>query len=119
MPEKINNAVYEETANTWWDDGGFLQGLKALNPGRFAYLKKILDEQGLASQGMTVVDVGCGGGYASEYMEKMGMQVVGGGPIQSHHPGRQKTCKARQARHRLPFGCWRSSTTACVLLKSI
>ena len=80
MSENINNAVYDEMANTWWDNDGFLQGLKGLNPGRFDYLKKLLAEQGLEPQGMSVVDVGCGGGYASEHMAKMGMQVIGVDP---------------------------------------
>jgi 2-polyprenyl-3-methyl-5-hydroxy-6-metoxy-1,4-benzoquinol methylase len=36
MASQINNAVYDELANTWWRDDGFLQTLHALNPGLLA-----------------------------------------------------------------------------------
>jgi len=80
MASQINNAVYDELANTWWRDDGFLQTLHALNPGRFAYFEELLREQGIDPQKSRVVDIGCGGGYASERMAKMGMQVVGVDP---------------------------------------
>ena len=80
MASQINNAVYDELANTWWRDDGFLQTLHALNPGRFAYFEKLLRGQGIAPQKSRVIDIGCGGGYASERMAKMGMQVVGVDP---------------------------------------
>ena len=83
MPEAINNAVYDELADTGWREAGFLRGLQALNPGRFAYLKTLLREQGIAPEGASVIDVGCGGGYASERMAKMGMQVVGVDPSEA------------------------------------
>jgi len=76
MASQINNAVYDELANTWWREDGFLQGLHALNPGRFAYFERLLSEQGIDPQKSRVLDIGCGGGYASERMARLGMQVV-------------------------------------------
>ena len=80
MAIQINNAVYDEFADTWWREDGFLQALHALNPGRFAYFEKLLREQGIDPKESRVIDVGCGGGYASERMARLGMQVVGVDP---------------------------------------
>ncbi len=83
MPETINNTIYEDLADTWWQEAGFLQSLKALNPGRFIYLDKLLSEQGIDPTQLAVIDIGCGGGYASEHMAKMGMQVTGVDPSEA------------------------------------
>ncbi len=31
----VDNALYDQMADSWWEEGGFLNGLKAYNPVRF------------------------------------------------------------------------------------
>jgi len=77
----VDNAIYDRLSDSWWDEHGFLFTLKALNPVRFGYMRRILlDELRLAPAGRQVLDVGCGGGLLAEEFARLGFTVTGVDP---------------------------------------
>ena len=78
---KINNEMYFQENLRWWDDSddsptAFLRHV--VNPVRFAYFKRTLQEDSFgAGSGHTLLDVGCGGGFLSEEFAKNGARVTG------------------------------------------
>lgn len=74
----VNNAIYDELADTWWDKKGMLHLLSVLNVARFKYLRNVLsDELHIDPQGKAVLDIGCGGGLLAEEFAAIGCDVVG------------------------------------------
>jgi 2-polyprenyl-6-hydroxyphenyl methylase/3-demethylubiquinone-9 3-methyltransferase len=81
-PEEV--AYYSRLADTWWDTSGPFWPLHRLNALRSDYICRALCdafdrdpsvEKPLA--GLTLLDVGCGGGILSEAMAKLGASVDG------------------------------------------
>lgn len=75
---------YDQFAQMWWDTSGPFWPLHRLNHLRLGYIEKQLRRHfALASnsdsplQGLTVLDVGCGGGILAESMAKLGATVLG------------------------------------------
>ena len=79
MTTAINNQIYDELAQTWWDENEFLHLLKAMvNPWRVPYFRNVLVsyyEQDLSH--VRLLDIGCGGGVLAEEFASMGCQVTG------------------------------------------
>ena len=65
--------VYEREAETWWDPKSKMSILNSFNPPRFAYFSNFINDW----KGLSVLDVGCGGGFTSEYLAKKGAIVHG------------------------------------------
>ena len=67
----------------WWDDRSFLHFLyTAVNPARFAYFGAFLKEHAppttpTAGHVVTLLDVGCGGGFLAEAFSRRGYRVTG------------------------------------------
>jgi len=75
---------FGETAGQWWNPAGPYRPLHKLNPARLAYIRKTLvrrfrrDAKGLRPlDGLSVLDIGCGGGLVCEPLARLGARVTG------------------------------------------
>ena len=77
-------ARFEAIAATWWDEAGPMRVLHRFNPVRLAYIRDTAcrhfgrdSHAPFALDGLTVVDIGCGGGVLSEPLARLGARVTG------------------------------------------
>lgn len=77
-------ARFEQVAQTWWDPKGPMRALHRFNPVRLAYIRDEAcrrfgrDPRSARSlEGLTILDVGCGGGVLSEPLARLGATVTG------------------------------------------
>ena len=77
-------ARFAALADEWWDPDGKLAPLHRLNPPRLGFIRdRLCGHFGLQAQrmrplaGLSVLDVGCGGGLLSEPLARMGARVTG------------------------------------------
>lgn len=85
-PEEV--ARFDRFGAQWWDPDGPMQALHKFNPVRVAYLRELLGRHFLsegkprdwrsakALEGLTILDIGCGGGILSESLAKIGAHVT-------------------------------------------
>ena len=76
--------LFNRLAEDWWDEEGEMSFLHSMSEIRMTYIRNIIFEhfviksESLKSlEGIRVLDVGCGGGIASEPMARMGAKVTG------------------------------------------
>jgi 2-polyprenyl-6-hydroxyphenyl methylase/3-demethylubiquinone-9 3-methyltransferase len=71
--------MYNEMADSWWDENGKLHLLKAMvNPWRVPYFADALNERfGEDLSHIRLLDVGSGGGVLAEEFARLGCQVTG------------------------------------------
>ncbi len=68
-------SIYDRHADDWWNERSyFAKSLHGLNEVR---LREISDELGSNLCGLTIIDVGCGGGLLSEPLARCGANVIG------------------------------------------
>lgn len=77
-------ARFERIAQTWWDPKGPMRVLHKFNPVRLAYIRDEAcrhfgrDSRAIRSlDGLSLLDVGCGGGVLSEPLARLGAKVTG------------------------------------------
>tara|TARA_R110000868_G_scaffold55460_5_gene172513 strand:- start:11635 stop:12390 length:756 start_codon:yes stop_codon:yes gene_type:complete len=77
-------ARFSAMADEWWDPAGNFKPLHKFNPVRLGYIRDRLcahfgrDPHSLTPlEGLTLLDVGCGGGLISEPLARMGASVTG------------------------------------------
>lgn len=75
---------FSRLAAEWWDPNGKFKPLHAFNPVRLRYVRELAAEHfGCNSkllrpfEGLSLLDIGCGGGLLSEPMARMGFTVLG------------------------------------------
>lgn len=87
MTTTINDAEiakFTAMAEEWWDPKGKFKPLHKFNPVRLGYIREHLlarfDRDGTAMrpfEGLTILDVGCGGGLLCEPLARLGATVTG------------------------------------------
>ncbi len=77
-------ARFEAMAKTWWDPKGPMAVLHKFNPVRLTFIRDLAcarfgrDPKTMRSlEGLTLVDIGCGGGVLCEPLARLGAQVTG------------------------------------------
>lgn len=77
-------ARFGALANRWWDEAGEFKALHRLGPERTRYLRDTIcrhfGRDSLAPKplaGLTIVDIGCGGGLVTEPLARLGGQLTG------------------------------------------
>jgi len=79
MKSSINNAMYNNEADSWWDENGTLHLLKVMvNPWRVPYFEdKLKKHFGNNLSNIRLLDIGCGGGVLAEEFARLKCQVTG------------------------------------------
>lgn len=75
-------AKFAAMADAWWDPDGDFAPLHRMNPVRLGFLRETIaghfSRDGLKPfAGLTVIDLGCGGGLVTEPMARLGATVTG------------------------------------------
>ena len=81
-PDEIKR--FSSLANAWWDPEGDFRPLHQINPIRLEFIRDRLckhfeldPHQHPSLKGLSILDVGCGGGLISEPLTRMGASVTG------------------------------------------
>ncbi len=70
-------SIYDAVAHRWWEqDVRWLRVLKGLTPVRLSLFQPIVGDW----RGRDILDLGCGGGFMSEALARMGARVTGVDP---------------------------------------
>ena len=74
---------FSKIAEEWWNPNGKFKPLHKFNPIRIEYIKNnIIKDFNISSdhkplKGISILDIGCGGGLLSEPLARLGAEVVG------------------------------------------
>ena len=84
-------AKFARMAAEWWDPNGKFAPLHKFNPVRLKFIRDLAAERfkrdGRALrpfEGLTLLDIGCGGGLLSEPMARLGFDVLGADPLEKN-----------------------------------
>jgi len=106
---------FSKIAAEWWDPAGKFAALHKFNPVRLKFIRETAaahfarDARSLRPfEGLTLLDIGCGGGLLSEPMARLGFGVLGSDPSErnvktaaahaaSGHAGLEYRCTSAEA----------------------
>jgi 2-polyprenyl-6-hydroxyphenyl methylase/3-demethylubiquinone-9 3-methyltransferase len=84
-------AKFARMAAEWWDPNGKFAPLHKFNPVRLQFIHELAvdrfhrDKRALKPfEGLTLLDIGCGGGLLSEPMARLGFDVLGADPLEKN-----------------------------------
>ena len=107
MTKLVDNAEVERfgaLAEEWWDPRGKFRPLHQINPVRLGFLREtLLAHTGRDGRdvrpftGLSVLDIGCGGGLTAEPLARLGASVTGLDPA----PENIETARRHAEQHRL------------------
>jgi 2-polyprenyl-6-hydroxyphenyl methylase / 3-demethylubiquinone-9 3-methyltransferase len=82
---------FNRLASEWWDPKGNMKPLHKFNPVRLTYLRDTIashfgrDPRAIGPfKGLSLLDIGCGGGLLSEPMARLGFAVTGIDPAENN-----------------------------------
>ena len=80
--DRIDNGVYNVQSDQWWQpESPWYQMIVTFDPARVGYAKKILIERlKIDPKATDALEVGCGGGFMTEEMARMGFTTTGVDP---------------------------------------
>lgn len=88
-PEEI--ARFGAMADEWWDPNGKFRPLHKISPARLAFFRQQIcrhfgrdESEGAALEGLSLIDIGCGGGLVAEPMAKQGATVTAIDPAEKN-----------------------------------
>ena len=67
--------LFDKLSDQWWDENGSFKALHSFNLIRLEYLKRNSLNKSL--HGLSILDVGCGGGILCEPLSRLGAKVTG------------------------------------------
>jgi 2-polyprenyl-6-hydroxyphenyl methylase / 3-demethylubiquinone-9 3-methyltransferase len=70
-------ARFDAMAAHWWDPDGPMRALHRMNPARIGWIVERIERRFPGRPGLSLLDVGCGGGIAAEALAARGLQVLG------------------------------------------
>lgn len=77
-------ARFAKLGSEWWDPNGPFKPLHRINPVRLTYIRDQLcrafgrdPKQGKSLEGLSLLDIGCGGGLVCEPLARLGAHVTG------------------------------------------
>lgn len=69
---------FSKMAKVWWDPNKEYALLHQMNPTRVQFIRSFYPRTLAPFQGMKILDIGCGGGFLSESLARLGGSVTGG-----------------------------------------
>ena len=67
--------IFDKLSDEWWDENGSFKALHSFNLVRLEYLRK--NNLNKSLNGLSILDVGCGGGILCEPLSRLGAKVTG------------------------------------------
>lgn len=81
MPARTVSAAelarFDAMAARWWDPDGPMRALHRMNPARIGWIVERVERRFPGRAGLSLLDVGSGGGIAAEALATRGFQVLG------------------------------------------
>jgi 2-polyprenyl-6-hydroxyphenyl methylase/3-demethylubiquinone-9 3-methyltransferase len=73
-----DNSYFDSLSHLWWSENSYFSLLRSMvNPWRVEYFKRVIEDNALRPPGMSLLEVGCGGGLLSEELAALGFAVTG------------------------------------------
>ena len=101
-------ARFAKDAGQWWDANGPFKPLHRITPLRLTYIREQLcrrfnrdKTQGQTLAGLSVLDIGCGGGLVAEPLARLGATVTGIDPGEANILAASAHAQGMGTRHRL------------------